>query len=179
MGPNGAYSNSRYKFSFVPPAGWLAKDHSEAVAIFMEPNGERAPVRLGSESNREFVERVNRKLKEPPATGSAFRANITITALKVLPGTTIVRYAKETRNRFEGLKMYRVLGEKPTKADGAPGVLRTMRVDLAEGGSIRTREVIVVRGDTALSFALACAPEPFNRHAADFDRAITTLKWTK
>jgi hypothetical protein len=175
--PSPIYSNARYKFSLTPPAGWIAKSHPEAVAIFMEPEGEQTPVRLGSESNREFIERVNRKLKETAATGTTFRANLTITASKVLPGTTTEQYAKETRGRFEGLKMYRILGEKNMKVDGVPSILRTMRVNLAEGGSIRTREVIVVRGDTALSFALASSPEAFTRRAAEFDKTISTVKW--
>lgn len=175
--PNGSYSNARYKFALTPPAGWVVKAHPEAVVVFMEPDGEQAPVRLGTESNREFIERINRKLKEPPAAEKTFRANMTITATKVAPGTTTEQYARGTRSRFEGLKLYRVLGEKHTKADGVPAVLRTMRVTIPEGGSIRTREVIVVRGDTALSFALASSADTFNRHAAEFDRAMATLKW--
>ena len=178
--PNGpAYTNAKYRFTFVPPAGWVAKDHPDAIAIFMEPTGDHGSAPIGSETNKEFVARLNRKLKSPAAEATTFRANITITAAKVLSGTTVNQYARETRDRLSGLKTYRVLGEKPAKIGGASGSVRATRVLLADGGSVCTREALCIQGDTALSFSLASSPGAYKRNAAEFDKAISTLKWTK
>jgi len=177
--PDSVYSNIKYKFSLSPPAGWVARDHPEAIAVFIEQGAEPGPPPSRTESNREFIARVSRKLSAPPTTAAGFRANLTIAAAKVLAGTTVEKYARESRRRFEGLKTYRMLGEKPVKADGKPAVLRAMKVDLAEGDSIRMRELIVIRGEDALTFTMAAVPETFARHSAEFDRTMSTLKWTQ
>ncbi len=183
MLPTGAYSNAKYRFSFMPPAGWVEKDNPDAVAIFMEPvTTDRSRVRLGFESNKEFVARLDRELNTPvaAASSSAFRANIAITATKVLPGTSMEQYAKDSRSRMAGLKMYRILGEKPMKLAGVPGIVRMIRVRLAdEGGTILTREVLCIQNDAALSFSIASPPSAYSRHAAEFNTAIAGLKWTK
>lgn len=175
--PGRVYSNSLYRFSFTPPAGWSVEPHPGAVAVFLEPNDTRFASRHGSESNREFIERVNRKLKEGGASSASFRANLTISAERVTAGTTAGNYGKTLFSRAAGAFKCRLLGRKATKLGDAPAELVSARLDPADGGSIVVRNLIVIRGDTALCFALSSAPESSARHAAEFDRAMATLKW--
>jgi hypothetical protein len=173
----GTYTNSRYRFSFAPPAGWIVQTQPGAVAIFLEPNGERGAARRSGESNREFIERINRKLKEVQDSAIPFRANLTISAEKVVAGTTTDQYARSVLGRLDGIFKYRLLGRRAVKAGGLPAEVLSARIDPADGGAIIVRELVVVRGESALVFALSSAPAASVRLAVDFDRAMSTLKW--
>jgi hypothetical protein len=175
--PSGTYSSSRYRFSFSPPAGWIAESHPAAVAVFIEPSEGHSSARRAGESNREFIERVNRTLKEGPASGTSFRANLTISAEKVASGTTAEQYSKTLFGRVEGVYKYRLLGRKPAKLGGLPAELLSVRMDPGDGSAIIVRDLVVVRGENALSFAVSSAPASSARLAAEFDSAMATLKW--
>jgi hypothetical protein len=177
--PAGPYTSVRYKFSLIPPAGWIVKSQPDAVVSFIESEAADYPAgKTRYESNKEFIERLNRKLKAGSAP-TLLKSSIIVTAKKVFPGTSVEQFARDTKERVAGLNMYKVTTEKPARLGGINAIARTARVTMPDGMLVSSREVMCVQNDSALTFSLTASPTVFNQRTLDFDKSLATLKWTK
>jgi len=175
----GTYVNALYKFEFTPPSGWVLKEHPDALVIFMEPISEHHPQVRRNESDREFIRRLREKLKKPAVLNASFRANITVTTRKDNITTSLDRYARHTRAKAAGLKMYRILDEKRTTLGGQSAVERTVEVTLADGDVVDTRERFCVDRGRLFAIVLSATPQNFAAYSAQFAKVLDSFRWQK
>lgn len=173
-----AYVHPTLRFGFTPPAGWVQKQHPEAVVVFLEPlrTAAQPPPPRKRESDAEFLARVQRSLRTPPAQQSATQANITVIARQI-GHLSLTEYARDTRAKAARSRTYRILSEKPGRLGNAPSLERLVRLTLPGQSQVQTREVLCVRGGYLFTVALTAPLASFRRYSAEFDRVLASFVW--
>jgi hypothetical protein len=101
------YVNAQYKFTVTPPSGWAINNPADVVVVFIEPITNDSAISHGKESNKQFLERINKQYGQKAAASQGFRSNVTITTAAVPPGTaTLADYAKLSRTKAASLRSW-------------------------------------------------------------------------
>jgi hypothetical protein len=173
------YVNTQYKFTVTPPVGWAINNPADVVVVFIEPITNDSTVSHGKETNKEFLERINKQYGQKSAS-QGFRANVTITTATAPPGvTTVADYAKLTRSKAASLKlkMYKILSEKPQKLGGMPAIERNIQVTTPERTTVRTREIICLRNGQVFVVTFASSPATLSKFNPIFDKVLSSFVW--
>lgn len=173
------YVNASLGFALTPPAGWVQTARPDVVVAFEEPDHSLPAVQQRpsrQESNREFLERIGRKLAAYRNRPAGYRASMFVLSVQK-PGLTLAAYVRQARSRANKVAGCSVLGESDRRLGGLYAVEQTTRTKFPDRPPLRTRQVICRRGDRIVVIGLAAPNAQYERYSHEFDKTLASFVW--